>query len=140
MSALQFLKAHYFAVGTGIALAVILFIGLSAFRSGARDDQRIADLNEIAATLKTYYLKFHNYPKELSELISVGVGVRVVPEDPLSPKRNYAYAVDENGQNYILSAMLEDGSNPKLKNDIDGIIYKINCDDRPSYNYCVNSF
>lgn len=119
---------------------LVIFVGLMAFRAGARDDQRVADFDELGRALRLYHLQFHSYPADLDELVGATAGLPAVPDDPLAPGRHYQYAVSEDRQNYVLLATLEDGVSPKLKNDTDGMVYNLNCDDRPDYNYCLRSF
>ncbi len=130
-------RETYLIVVTMAILILVLFLGLGAFRVAARDRERIAELEEIQATLRLYNLKQQSYPADLLELIEAGIGVKDIPKDPFSPKQEYQYAASEDGKGYILLAVLEDVSNEKLKEDLDGVMNGLNCDDRPSYNYCV---
>lgn len=129
-------------------LASIVLVGLGAFRSRGRDTRRIADLREAQGGLELYYTKFQKYPTSVGgsgagaswaamaqAIKNGGVGVSAVPNDPLAPNKNYGYGVSvPDLQQYVLMATLEDASHPALKDDIEGMIFGVNCDDP---NYCV---
>lgn len=132
-------KEKSILIVTVLLLIFIIYAGLGAFRSGERDRQRIADAREIQQSLRIYYLKFQMYPLALSELPEAGIGLRAVPEDPLSPERQYLYATAEDRQQYVLLSELEDKANYQLNGDLDGQFYGLNCDDRPNANYCVSN-
>ena len=128
---------QYFKIVTGIIIALVIFLALGAFRSSARDEQRFSNLKEIQGSLHLYYLKFQVYPIELGELEKAGIGLRSVPKDPRGS--DYTYAASDDHQYYVLMATFQDYANYHLKDDIDGLVNGINCDDRPSYNYCVGN-
>lgn len=69
-----------------------------------------------------------------SSLTEAGIGITTISNDPLYPAKTYEYGVSSDQQNYALKAVLEDANNPALADDVDGIIYTLNCDD-PAY--CV---
>ncbi len=72
-----------------------------------------------------------------SSLISGGIGVSTIPNDPLhssDSNKTYEYGVSSDQQNYVLKSVLEDSNNPALTDDVDGTIYGLGCDD-PAY--CV---
>ena len=126
-------------------LASIVLVGLGAFRARGRDTRRIADLRGNQGALELYYTKFQGYPaggidswESMSQaIVNGGVGVNNISNDPLAPSRNYTYGVSSDQQMYVLMAALEDSSHPSLKDDVDGTIFGVNCDDSPSPNYCV---
>lgn len=125
---------------TGIIILAVVIIALLSFRSSDRDDLRVEHLKEIQTALRMYYFKFQIYPRTLPELLGAGVGIRAIPDDPLAPKQNYKYAVGDEERQYILLAVFEDWADYRLRSDIDGKHFGINCDDRPIFNYCVGNF
>ena len=124
-------------------LASIVLVGYGSFRSRGRDTRRVADLNEAQKGLELYYLKFQYYPAVAASdswsslknsLVSAGIGVNNISNDPLAPNRTYKYGASSDFQNYVLAATLEDVSNPAFQNSPRGTIYGISCDPP---NYCV---
>jgi prepilin-type N-terminal cleavage/methylation domain-containing protein len=124
-------------------LASIVLVGLGAFRGRGRDARRISDLRSTQNALELYYTKYQAYPSIsggdswvslTNSLSGAGIGVTVIPNDPLKPTKTYHYGVSGDNQKYVLAADLEDSNNPSLKDDTDGTIYGISCDD-PAY--CV---
>ncbi len=124
-------------------LASVVLVGLGSFRTRGRDARRIADLRETQNALELYYTKNQSYPVlgggdswsgMTNSLVSAGIGVSSVSNDPLYPAKTYRYGVANDAQSYVLASTLEDSSNPALKDDADGTIYGVDCDD-PSY--CV---
>ncbi len=133
-----------------VAIIAILsgsfLIGLRGFRSSAYDARRLSDLQKIQGSLELYYNKYGVYPNASQNWDALagalyGVGVTKLPDDPqfsAGVTENYEYGVDEaNGlQSYVLRAKLSDTENKSLDNDIDGIVYGINCEDSSGY-YCI---
>ena len=135
-------------------LASIILVGLSGFRNRGRDTRRIADLREVQNGLELYYTKNGTYPPQndwvtlSNNLISGGIGINVVPNDP-SSGWTYCYCVS--GQNYVLGAYLEDNTNPALKQNPGGTTFPCeptvmaapnsspNCSTQaiPTNKYCV---
>lgn len=124
-------------------LASVVLVGLGSFRARGRDARRIADLRETQNALELYYTKYQRYPALAggdsweglkNSLISGGIGVTSVSNDPLYPDRSYRYGVASDGQNYVLAADLEDNGNPALKDDPDSGIYGVDCADP---RFCV---
>jgi prepilin-type N-terminal cleavage/methylation domain-containing protein len=125
-------------------LASIVLVGLGGFRARGRDARRIADLRETQNALELYYTKNNAYPNvntwsELTnKLITEGIGVTTVSNDPLAGQ-TYAYGIPGSPyQNYVLQATLEDSNNPALKDDVDGTVYGVNCGTQGAEtDYCV---
>ncbi len=127
-------------------LASVVLVGLGGFRARGRDARRIADIRETQNALELFYTKNNKYPtisgvnswdSLKSSLISGGIGVSTIPNDPLhssDSNKTYEYGVSSDQQNYVLKAVLEDSNNPALTDDVDGTIYGLGCDD-PAY--CV---
>lgn len=57
-----------------------------------------------------------------------------IPNDPIGSK-SYTYGRNADGSSYVLQAILET-ENSVLKNDIDGFVYGVDCDDG-SNAYCI---
>ena len=124
-------------------LASVVLVGLGSFRTRGRDARRIADLRETQNALELYYTKNQRYPAlgggdswagMTNSLVNAGIGISNISNDPLYPARTYHYGIAQDGQSYVLSVALEDNSNPALKDDADGTIYGVDCDDP---TYCV---
>jgi len=127
-------------------LSALILVGLSSFRMRGRDARRIADVRQAQNGLEIYYTKNLKYPTvaagspasrwtELTTtLTGAGIGLTQIPQDPLAPDSSYDYKDGNSQQNYVIAVTLEDGDNSSLKNDMDGSIFGINCDD-PAY--CV---
>lgn len=92
---------------TVVLMSVAIVAGLNSLRANQRDEQRAADLVRLGQMLELYYAKLERYPDSLSELATSGLGIAAIPQDPLSPKREYMYQTQENGQLYTLTAQFE---------------------------------
>ena len=122
-------------------LASVVLVGLGGFRIRGRDARRIADLRAVQGGLELYYARNFNYPAVGANswaslgtsLIGAGIGITTIPNDPI-PGRTYEYGASADRQAYVLRAVLEDSGNPALRDDVDGTVFGISCDD-PSY--CV---
>lgn len=128
-------------------LASVVLVGLGGFRARGRDARRIADLRETQNALELYYTRNNKYPEIgagtsweslKNSLITGGIGVTTISNDPLSGQ-TYEYGVDtDKYQNYVLKATLEDSGNPALKDDVDGYIYDVDCGIQGAETeYCV---
>jgi len=129
-------------------LASIVLVGLGGFRSQGRDAKRIADLKQTQNALELYYTKCQHYPGDAacglgdpgdwaglgSAVAGAGIGVSKIANDPLPGNPQYDYGVSGNRQNYVLSGTLEDENNSSLKEDSDGTVFGVLCDDPV---YCV---
>lgn len=131
-------------------LSSIVLVGLSSFRARGRDARRVADLHLLQNGLELYFSKEGVYPdtnvtsasgwEAFSDtIVNAGIGVNVVPADPAAPSgRHYEYGASGDLLNYVLKATLEDPNNPVLREDIDGNVYGVNCNDSTtSGNYCI---
>lgn len=127
-------------------LAALILVGLSSFRARGRDARRIADVKQVQNGLELYYAKNGEYPRvsggsasarwsELTTaLTTAGIGITQIPQDPMAPNASYDYNTSSDYQNYVIAVILEDVNNASLKNDIDGTVFGINCEDPV---YCV---
>lgn len=101
-------------------LASIILVGIGGFRARGRDSRRIADLRETQNGLELYFTKNGYYPDTdtwsgLTNLLvgpTAGLGVNAIPDDPTS-NWHYGYCRASTNQ-YVISAYLEDNSNPAL--------------------------
>ncbi len=121
-------------------LASVILVGLGGFRARGRDARRIADLREVQNGLELYYTKNNSYPPAggswanlTAALQQAEIGITQIPHDPLYPKKNYVYGVSDDGHSYVVGAELE-SDNTGLADDIDGIVYGVNCNDPV---YCI---
>ncbi len=131
-------------------LASIILVGLGSFRARGRDARRISDLRQTQNGLELYYTKYQKYPAVSggdvwqslkNALINAGIGITAVPTDPLSPDPNhpYSYAATQDLQNYVLKTILEDSSNPALKDSPRGNVLGImDCGAPGTAAYCVS--
>ena len=119
-------------------LASMIMVGLSSSRTKGRDARRIADLKEVQNGLEIYYMKFGKYPTGMADWQDLKTalsqtGISQVPSDPTNSDDDptatyhYGYYSSQDGQHYVLSAVLEDKNNSILNNDLDnGNFYGIN--------------
>ena len=123
-------------------LASIVLVGLGGARAKARDARRIADLRQVQNALEIYYASKGNYPAGdwagmTGNADWSSLGVTKFSQDPLNGSGGHPfYSYATNGQYYVLQATLEQ-DNPALKDDIDGSVLSLDCDDSPHYYYCV---
>lgn len=124
-------------------LSAALLVSFGGARSSARDARRIADLRQVQTALELYFNKESQYPATPATWAGLGtaLGIRI-PNDPLSPSREYAYEAYNSNQSYVLSASLE-ADNAALDDDLDnddltGVT--LDCDEDeaiPQFYYCV---
>jgi len=100
-----------------IVLPTLILVGLSNVRKEVRDAKRIVDLIQVQIILENTYIEAGRYPSTL-------------------PGQDFYYGVSSDSRSYVLGITLEKKDNPALKDDVDGLIYGINCDDPI---YCVKS-
>ena len=146
-------------------LSSIVLVGLGPIQRRGRDARRQADLRQVQNALELYYNKCGYYPGLAAggsdapspppgvrgctgysvnngwtgmtdALTQSFLGVSKIPNDPSFPSKTYEYASDgDTGSSYVLSATLEDGSNPSLKDDVDDPTFgNIDCADPV---YCI---
>jgi general secretion pathway protein G len=125
-------------VGT---LSSLVLVGLGPVQRQGRDARRLSDLKQTQTALELYYTKNGAYPTSISweglttAIVGGGIGVKSIPKDP-SPARTYRYGSD--GTSYVLGAELEDANNPNLKEDVDGLLFGVSCDDASAPPvYCI---
>ena len=115
-------------------LASVVLVGLTSARKAGRDARRIADMRTIQNALELYYNRCGIYPggatcnpiqgatfnTMVSAITGAGIGVSAIPSDPLGQGAFvYAYTNTNSVQEYVLSALLEDGGNRALTDDLD---------------------
>lgn len=150
----------------GLLASIVLF-GLGSFRARARDTRRVADLKQTQNALEAYYIKFTCYPGLVGgcgpftgdwnafRAAVAGANIPPLPNDPLNDplvptSPTYTYIGEtivppmSGSQAYILQAVLEDGTNQVLRNDLDNAnIDAVKfpgtlCDDTAApFAYCV---
>ena len=94
----------------------------------------------IHNALELYFVKHENYPstqnwEEFEAAINLNLGAAVIPNDPIYPKRTYEYraaCVNNKCAGYALKALLDDCGSTALKQDTDGIVLGLDCND-PAY-------
>ncbi len=98
-------------------LASTIFIGLRGTPGRGRDARRISDLRSIQTGLGVFALKTGAYPAKLSDLKTGGIGVAVIPKDPVT-KIDYFYSYrTANKDGYVLGAKLESASDDVIYNN-----------------------
>ena len=112
-------------------------------RSLENDAQRIIGIRRIQSALGLYFEKNSNYPagpsfaQMAAQLFAADLGISGVPSDPI-PGRSYVYGPGNCFSgiclNYAVGVLLENPADAVLKNDVDGVVYGVNCAD-PAY--CV---
>ena len=122
-------------------LASLVLVGLAPVQRQGRDARRISDLRQVQTGLELYFVRNGEYPDTQSwtelmdTLVNAGIGISNVPQDP-SPSKTYQYA--SNFTSYVLAAELEEVSNNRLNDDVDGTILGIDCGVAGSDTvYCV---
>ncbi len=113
-------------------LASVVLVGLSGARKAGRDARRISDLKSIQTALELYYNRCNFYPGQIncgtpfvgtnfpgmkSALEGSSLGIGTIPNNPSGDP--YEYGTGSLGQFYVLKAILEDGGNKVLTDDID---------------------
>ena len=103
-------------------LASMVLVALSGARAKARDATRKSDLRQMKTGLELFYADQNPTRYNVYSTIAVANSTSLftgnatymknVPADPLGATRAYMYQTDADGQNYVLSANLE--------NDADG--------------------
>jgi len=138
-------------------LASVALIGLGPVQKRGRDARRISDLRETQSAIELYYSKCGYYPgtpqagPDCTAFASINgaaawaslqatlatpgssLGVSRIPNDP-SAGKTYYYGSDGTGTTYVIGATMEDVNNSVLKDDIDGSVLGVSCDDPI---YCV---
>ncbi len=121
-------------------LATIVLVSLNTAREKARDVRRVSDMRQVALALEMYYDDNTSYPGSNGSNAWSAMQTALepdymtsVPSDPANS--DYEYWVDSSGQNYVLNATLESGSNAQLNDDVDGTdVLGCNCADP---EYCI---
>jgi len=134
-------------------LAAALLVSFGGARQAARDARRIADMRQVQSALELFFNKSGSYPTGIrsgnwdaldTSLTGAGIGVRKIPKEPITGRQDvdkYRYISDNNDQQYVLGATLEQ-DNSILKDSIDtcpsGTTGFCSCDTRPTVKeYCV---
>jgi len=149
-----------FAILGLVSVAVWIFLMFSFNEAGpqqllSRDTVRIANMESVRTYLiDGYNVKCGHFPgvidnikpecsspeanndwTELTRAMATAGITFKLPNDPI-PNRNYFYGVGKSdGFRFVVGATLEKDSN-KLRNDIDGMVYGVDCNDPV---YCVSS-
>ncbi len=79
------------------------------------DAQRFSNLQSIRASLEQYKSKSGRYPLGLSYLTPISSNIPLVIRDPAT-NIEYGYTVSSDGQSYVLSATMSNGSTFQVKN------------------------
>lgn len=118
-------------------LASVVFPSLSGARERARDAERVTEVGQIALAIELYYNSCREYPATLATTanngstgtcsVTLGTFLPTIPEDPLSPARDYDYAVNITNTSFVIRAELET-NNSALNNDLDGTVNGLDCD------------
>jgi len=119
-----------------LAAAALTVIKPQKFFADSRDGRRQSDLKVVQTALEQFYAQNYHYPEETdaSENIVFGQGwsvsgstyLRLVPNDPQSPSKNYCYERIDS-VNYLLCANLEETSSTNVT--CKGV----------SHNYCLSN-
>ncbi len=113
-------------------LSSLVLVGISRFRPGAYDAQRISDLQKIQSYLEIYYTKYRAYPNAsnatdwstFQQTLINETGVDRIPNDPLynpttGQGQPYFYCYSGDSQSYILGARLATDNHSVLNDDMD---------------------
>ena len=132
-------------------LASTVLIGLAPARKLGRDARRVSDIRNVQNVLELYYSQKGRYPNATdcpgvttsggsaqgwtalgSCLVNVGLMTKQLPTDPNSNSASaatYIYTTGDGGLTYVMRALLESGTNDVLKDDVDGSVFGVGCDD-----------
>lgn len=134
-------------------LASTVLIGLTPARKFGRDARRTSDIRNVQNVFELYYSKLGLYPNDTSCgvsvsaggatgwnnlgtcLINAGIMTKKLPTDPNSAA-GATYEYRPNAGGYVMRATLENASNDVLKDDVDGTVAGLACDDTGNF-YCV---
>src|SRR3989338_1072141 len=102
-----------------LAAGALTVIKPQKFFADSRDGRRQSDLKVVQTALEQFYAQNYHYPEEtdVSENIIFGQAwtvsgntyLRLVPNDPQSPTKNYCYERTDS-VNYLLCANLEESA------------------------------
>jgi len=132
-------------------LASVALVGLGPVQRSGRDTRRISDLRQIQNGVELYFAKCGYYPGSAvsgvdsctgftvvdydgmaTALTQSELGISKIPNDPQSGKA-YRYG-STNGSTYVLGATLENAGSSQLRDDVDGTVEGVDCEDPV---YCV---
>ncbi len=125
-------------------LASIVLIGLGPVQRKGRDSRRISDLKSVQTGLELYYNQKSVYPaapngwQDVQTALAgpgAGLGISIIPDDPSSggsSPKHYDYCTD--GTSYVISAQLEDPTNPAMKDSLTDKGIPQNC--QPAISGC----
>lgn len=133
-------------------LASVALVGLGPVQRTGRDTRRISDLRQVQNGLELYYAKCGFYPgpaqtqpdcvgpgggQDWASLTAgiVGttdLGISKIPNDP---NTSATYDYNSDGTTYTIGARLENLGAAQLKDDIDGSVGRMDCNDPV---YCVS--
>ena len=133
-------------------LASVVLIGLGPTQRAGRDARRISDLHEVQTALQLYYNHNAKYPStaDYATLITdlegdATIGVTQVPNDPNNASgATYSYSDTDSGQNYVIGAQLETGSQVfngyNAPANIGGVggWFKLDCKGSSDLEYCLS--
>lgn len=127
-----------------ILASIFLSFNISSSLKKARDSKRKQDLHKISKSLEDYYNDRLGYPPgdpENGIMIDAPWGgsfapyIPLLPQDPLSPSRDYYYQTSAQGSFFIIYAKLENTGDP----DIEKVGCSDGCGPDKVYNYYVAS-
>jgi prepilin-type N-terminal cleavage/methylation domain-containing protein len=97
-------------------LASAVLIGLGSTQKAGRDSRRISDLRQVQTALELYHNDKATYPIETTWaamandlMTDTNISVGTIPNDP-NPGATYYYTNVAGGQDYVIGAQLETGS------------------------------
>lgn len=135
-------------------LASVALVGLGPVQRTGRDTRRTSDLRQVQNALELYYAKCGFYPgpaqpagadctgpgggQDWANMTAAIVGtpdlgVSKIPNDP-NTSATYTYSSTD-GSSYTIGARLENNGAAQLKDDIDGSVGRMDCNDPV---YCVS--
>lgn len=134
-------------------LASVVLASLNSARKKSRDARRLSDIKQIQVALEFYFDSNNSaYPADIYDTTNGLAGASAcgsgnkcmpsVPTDPLDATVKYVYEPLSSETSYVLSATLEEDTNPALDNDIDGTVGTTACGATPEVvatglYYCV---
>ena len=132
-------------------LASVALVGLGPVQRNGRDTRRVSDLRQVQNGVELYYAKCGYYPGAAQSgsdctgfsvasswsglsaaLTGSSLGISKVPNDPRAGD-SYEYG-SGSGSSYVLGATLENAGSAQLRDDVDGTVEGVDCNDPV---YCV---
>lgn len=104
-----------------------------------KDSRKILDLGNVERALEFYHEKYQSYPhveeaiaterwqQLTNQIVNSDIGITDLPQDPDFPRQSYDYQDGNDGKKFVLKTILIISNADKYRDDVDGIIFGIDC-------------